>query len=100
MTSTSTPSRANSLRLVPKPADEALLVAARSRARTRLGGRERWTSLAFGGGFLAAAVAMATLLRWHEPFRPATAALLVLMLAVASRIEFEIGTGSAVPTQL
>ena len=99
MTSTSTPSRANSLRLVPEPADEALLVEARSRARTRLSGRERWTSLASGGGFLAAALAMAALLRWQEPFRPATAALLVLMLALASRIEFEVGTGSAVPTQ-
>jgi diguanylate cyclase (GGDEF)-like protein len=99
MTSTSIPSRASSRAPVPKPADENLLAAARSRARTRLGGRERWASLAFGGGFLAAAVATASLLPWHGPFRPATAALLVLMLAVASRIEFEIGTGSAVPTQ-
>jgi diguanylate cyclase (GGDEF)-like protein len=99
MTSTSTPSRASSLRLVPKPADEALLVEARSRARTRLSGRERWTSLTSGGGFLAVAISMATLLRWQEPFRPATAALLVLALALASRIEFEVGTGSAVPTQ-
>jgi diguanylate cyclase (GGDEF)-like protein len=43
---------------------------------------------------------MATLLRWQGPFHPATAALLVLALALASRIEFEIGTGSAVPTQV
>jgi diguanylate cyclase (GGDEF)-like protein len=42
---------------------------------------------------------MASLLRWEGPFRPATAALLVLTLALASRIEFEVGTGSAVPTQ-
>jgi diguanylate cyclase (GGDEF)-like protein len=100
MTSTSIRSRASSLQLVPKPADEALLGEARSRARTRLGGRERWMSLASGGGFLAAAVAMATLLHWQQPLRPATAVLLVLMLALASRTEFEIGTGSAVPTQL
>jgi diguanylate cyclase (GGDEF)-like protein len=99
MTSTSIPSRASSPRLVPKPADEALLVEARSRARTRLSGRERWTSLASGGGFLAAAVAMATLLPWHGLFRASTAALLMLSLALASRIEFEVGTGSAVPTQ-
>jgi diguanylate cyclase (GGDEF)-like protein len=103
MTSTSIPSRASSggpSGPTPKPADEALLVAARSRARTRLSGRERWTSLALGGGFLVAATAMASLLRWESPFRPATAALLVLMLALASRVEFEVGTGSAVPTQL
>src|ERR671924_520620 len=99
MTSTSIHSRASSRGRVPKPADEALLVEARSRARTRLSGRERWTSLAFGGGFLAAAISMASLLRWEGPFRPATAALLVLTLALASRIEFEVGTGSAVPTQ-
>jgi diguanylate cyclase (GGDEF)-like protein len=100
MTSTSIPSRANSLRLVPTPTDEALLVEAQSRARTRLSGRERWTSLASGGGFLAAAISTATLLPWQGPFRPATAALLVLALAIASRVEFEIGTGSAVPTQV
>ena len=100
MTSTSIPSRASSRKLVPEPADEALLVEARSRARTRLSGRERWTSFALGGGFLAAALSMATVLRWHGPFRPATAALLVLALALASRVEFDVGTGSAVPTQV
>ena len=57
-------------------------------------------SLALGGGFLVAATALASLPRWEEPFRPPTAALLVLMLALVSRIEFEIGTGSVVPTQL
>jgi diguanylate cyclase (GGDEF)-like protein len=99
MTSTSTPSRASS-RPAPERADETFLVEARSRARTRLSGRERWTSVALGGGFLLAAAAMAALLRWQEPFRPSTAALLVLTLALVSRIEFEIGTGSVVPTQL
>src|ERR671930_79816 len=100
MTSTSTPSRANSRKVAPEPADEKLLVEARSRARTRLMGRERWTSFALGGGFLAAAFAMAVLLRWQGPFEPATAALLVLTLALVSRIEFEVGTGSVVPTQV
>jgi diguanylate cyclase (GGDEF)-like protein len=100
MTSTSIRSRANSSGPVPTPADEALLAAARSRARTRLSGRERWTSLGLGGGFLVAATSMAALVRWESPFPPTTAALLVLMLALASRIEFEVGTGSAVPTQV
>jgi diguanylate cyclase (GGDEF)-like protein len=80
--------------------DELLLAEARQRARTRLGGRERWVSLALGGGFLLAATAMAALLRWEGPFRPSTATLLVLALALVSRIEFEIGTGSVVPTQV
>ncbi|HEX6701761.1 MAG TPA: hypothetical protein VF101_13615, partial [Gaiellaceae bacterium] len=98
MTSTSTRSRASSA--IPKPADEALLTEARSRSRTRLSGRERWTSLVLGGGFLAAATSMATLLPWEVRLRPATALLLVLTLALVSRIEFEVGTGSAVPTQV
>lgn len=100
MTSTSTRSRANSRPGVPERADESLLAAARQRSRTGLTGRERWVSLATGGGFLLAATAMATLLHWERPFRPATAVLLVLTLALVSRIEFEIGTGSVVPTQL
>jgi diguanylate cyclase (GGDEF)-like protein len=100
MTSTSTRSRANSRAGVPDGADESLLADARRRARTRLSGRERWVSLALGGGFLLAASAMAALLRSEEPFRPSTAALLVLALALVSRIEFEVGTGSVVPTQV
>jgi diguanylate cyclase (GGDEF)-like protein len=100
MTSTSIRSRASSPAGVPERADESLLVEARARARSRLSGRERWVSLGLGGGFLAAATAMAASLRWEGPFRPATAALLVLTLALVSRIEFEIGTGSVVPTQV
>ena len=100
MTSTSTRSRAISRPGVPERADESLLAEARQRARTGLGGRERWVSLVLGGGFLLAASAMAALLRWETPFRPASAVLLVLALALVSRIEFEIGTGSVVPTQL
>jgi len=100
MTSTSIRSRASSRPSAPERADESLLAEARQRARTRLSGRERWTSLTFGGGFLLAAAAMAALLRWEGSFRPSTAALLVLTLALVSRIEFELGTGSVVPTQL
>jgi diguanylate cyclase (GGDEF)-like protein len=101
MTSTSTRSRASSQLHpeVPKPSDEAFLAEARSRARTRLSGRELSASLAMGGGFLAASIAMAVLLPAAAAFRPFTAALLILALALVSRIEFEIGTGSVVPTQ-
>jgi len=56
-------------------------------------------SVAIGGGFLAASIAMAVLLRPATAFQPFTAALLILGLALVSRIEFEIGTGSVVPTQ-
>jgi diguanylate cyclase (GGDEF)-like protein len=100
MTSTSIPSRVSNGEVAPEPADETLLVEARSRARTRLRGRERRTSFALGAGFLAAAIAMACLLPWQSAFEPATGLLLVLTLALVSRIEFEVGTGSVVPTQL
>ena len=97
MTSTSIHSRANN---APRPADETLLAEARSRARTRLKGRELAASLVVGGSFLAAAVSMAALLRSDIAFEPLTAAVLVATLALVSRIEFEVGTGSAIPTQL
>jgi diguanylate cyclase (GGDEF)-like protein len=84
----------------PELADLALLADARARARTRLGARERWTAVVLGGGFLVAAGAMASLLDSEVPFRTTTAVLLVLALALVSRIEFEIGTGSVVPTQV
>lgn len=100
MTSTSIRSRASSRPGIPERADESLLAEARRRARTGLSGRERGVSLTLGGGFLLAATAMAALLQREGPFRPATAVLLVLALALVSRIEFEIGTGSVVPTQL
>src|ERR1051326_1470060 len=101
MTSMSTRSRASrQLHLqVPEPADEALLAEARSRARTRLRGRELTASLAIGSGFLAASLALAVLVRPAAPFPVVTAAVLVVALALVSRIEFELGTGSVVPTQ-
>jgi diguanylate cyclase (GGDEF)-like protein len=100
MTSTSIHSRANSRPGIPERSDESLLVEARSRARTRLSGRERWVSLGLAGAFLLTATGMAVLLPWEMSWRPSTAALLMVMLALVSRIEFEIGTGSVVPTQL
>jgi diguanylate cyclase (GGDEF)-like protein len=84
----------------PEPDDEVLLAQAHARARERLGGRDSLTSLLSGGGFLAAAAALAARFPWHATLRPETAALLVLMLALTSRVEFEVGTGSVVPTEL
>jgi diguanylate cyclase (GGDEF)-like protein len=101
MTSTSIRSRGSSAApAAPELVDETLLAEARARARTRLRGRERWAAAALAGGFVAVAAAMAALLPREAPFEAPTAALLVLTLALLSRIEFEIGTGSVVPTQL
>jgi diguanylate cyclase (GGDEF)-like protein len=84
----------------PAPADEDLLEARRSRASAPLTGRDRYTSLALGGGFAVTAAALAALLPWHASPSPLLVAALVAAFAALSRLEFEIGPGSAVPTQL
>jgi HD-GYP domain-containing protein (c-di-GMP phosphodiesterase class II) len=81
------------------PAAEALLQESRLRRRAQLHGRERvvkWTStLAFGAAvtMLAAATPTASL-----PSLIVVAGL-IATYALASRVEFEVGTGSSVPTQ-
>jgi len=62
--------------------------------------RERWTSVAFAGSFLTVASLLPVLFPWHRSPSAATVLLLVGAYAVLSRIEFEVGAGSAVPTEL
>jgi diguanylate cyclase (GGDEF)-like protein len=113
MTSTSIPTReADSRRLRtparygPPPraaiglAESGLVEQTRSRLPTPLKGRDRWASIFIGGMFPVAAAAMAAFLPWQRSLSISLAAAFVLSYAVLSRIEFEIGTGSAVPTQL
>jgi HD-GYP domain-containing protein (c-di-GMP phosphodiesterase class II) len=69
---------------------------ARSR---RLGQRGRFSVILLGGAFLAVAIPLAFLPSDRQPSL-ALVALLVGAYALASRVEFEIGPGSAVPTQL
>ncbi|HYZ20346.1 MAG TPA: HD-GYP domain-containing protein [Gaiellaceae bacterium] len=72
--------------------------ARRPRGLTR---RERISAVVLGGGFLVAAFATAALL--PESTRdapPLLTALLVAGYALAYRLDFEVGTGSAVPVQL
>lgn len=85
----------------PRPrTDEEFVAQARARLPVPLSGRDRWTSLTLGGGFVAAALTMAALLPGHRPVALLPALLLVGCYGVVSRIEFELGPGSAVPTQL
>ena len=78
----------------------AAIQAARERMLAQLSGRERWVSLLSAGGFLAAATACALLLPAEVDFSVGVAAVLIAVYTVVSRIEFEIGPGSAIPTQL
>jgi hypothetical protein len=83
------------------PAVENAIGDLRARRPRSLVRREWISALVLGGGFLAAATTVAVLLpasdRQPGPF------VLVLLLGaygLAFRLDFEIGTGSAVPTQL
>ena len=82
------------------PEADGLILASRQRVVGRLADRDRSATALLAGGFLAAGVAASVLL---ESAR-SPSALVVLGLAAAYvfalRIEFEIGTGSAIPTQV
>lgn len=82
------------------PSAERLLTEARARERLPLERRDRLVSWPLAAGFVAVACALGT---FGESDRSAPAWLaitLVLAYAAASRIQFEIGSGMAVPTQL
>ena len=79
---------------------DLLIEQSREIAGTHLGGRDRLASLVLAGGFVAAAAALAAFAGSEKPLEGWTIALFVVSYAVASRIDFEIGTGSTVPTQL
>jgi HD-GYP domain-containing protein (c-di-GMP phosphodiesterase class II) len=82
--------------------DPGDLVIEESRARQERGlaRRDLWASVVIGGGFVAVAVLIAALLPAHRPGAPWLAALLVLAYAALSRVEFEVGSGVAIPTTL
>src|SRR5439155_6123706 len=79
---------------------DLLIERSRELAAKPLGNRDRLASLLLGGAFLAASLALATLVDSHRAAGVWTLVLFVSSYAVASRIDFEVGTGSAVPTQL
>jgi HD-GYP domain-containing protein (c-di-GMP phosphodiesterase class II) len=82
------------------PDEQRVIEEQRARRLHRLARRELLSFAVFAGGFVAAAVLLAALLPSHRA--PGILAVLVLVLAygAAFRLDFEVGTGSAVPTQL
>jgi putative nucleotidyltransferase with HDIG domain len=82
------------------PLVEALLGDSRERLSQRLTRRERLASLGSCAAFAAVVVAMIALLPAGTAFAPLTAVLLVAAHTVAERVEFEIGAGYTVATQL
>jgi HD-GYP domain-containing protein (c-di-GMP phosphodiesterase class II) len=79
---------------------EELVRGARVRFEHRIGERARRLFAASGFGVAIGIVASALLVGGGPAFSPLRAIVLVALYAVISRVEFEVGTGYAVPTQL
>jgi len=77
-----------------------LIEQSRVRALRRLTDRDFRASFILGIGFLVTAVAMAALLPVGPSPHLWTIVVLVAAYAITSRVEFEVGTGCVVPTEL
>jgi len=93
---TTTPARS----VLLDPEEQRVIEERRARRLHRLARRELYSFVVFAGGFAVTALALALALPSERS--PGVAAVLVLIgaYAAAFRLDFEIGTGSAVPTQL
>jgi hypothetical protein len=81
------------------PADDPY-VESRARLARPLGAAERLISAGLGGAFLFAAIAVALLTHSQRSPSLVVVAVLVLAFAALANVEFEVGAGSAIPTQL
>ena len=82
------------------PATEVLLEDTRARRTARLGGRALWASVADGGVFLVVAAALLLLYDSTATASPLLVLALVGAYALAYNVDFEVGPGLAVATQL
>lgn len=82
------------------PVAEKLLEEGRDRRFVSLLGRERTTRWLFAAGFLAVSVPLAVFAPSERSASPYVYGLLVCAFAVASRIEFEVGSGGTIPTEV
>ncbi len=85
----------------PALTGEELTRASRSRVeKGRLANRPRIVFAAVAWTFVAGACLTAAFLDAGPPFSLPLALLFVLLYAVVSRVQFEIGTGAAIPTEI
>jgi HD-GYP domain-containing protein (c-di-GMP phosphodiesterase class II) len=98
MSTAATSTRPGSVLLDPD--EQRVIEEQRARRLHRLARRELISVVVFSGGFLAAAVLMAVLIPSDRNPGWIASLLLVGAYAAAFRLDFEIGTGSAVPTEL
>ena len=80
--------------------DEELYASQRSRVAMPLDADERLLSALLGGAFLIVAVVLALTAGAGGAPGPINVLVLVLAFAALANVEFEIGTGAAIPTQL
>jgi HD-GYP domain-containing protein (c-di-GMP phosphodiesterase class II) len=84
----------------PDEVGAELVARARLRARQRVAGSREALALALAATFLGAAGSAAAFLPVVRPFSLLAAALAVTAYALGSRVEFEVGNGFALPTEL
>jgi HD-GYP domain-containing protein (c-di-GMP phosphodiesterase class II) len=82
------------------PATQRVIEEQRARRLSRLALRERRSLWVSAGAFLACATVMALVFPTERSPGALATLLLIAVYALAFRLDFEIGTGSAVPTQL
>ena len=77
-----------------------MLAAARERPTQSLAGRELRVEIGFAALFVVVAIGLLALAPSQRALSVPTALALTVSYAIASRVEFETGVGSTVPTQL
>ncbi len=82
------------------PAADELARETRARTIRRPSEREWLTSIALAVVFVVGSIAAARWIDDGQSLTLGTAALLIVAYAIASHVEFEIGAGSAIPTEL
>jgi uncharacterized membrane protein len=82
------------------PRAQRVIEEQRARRLSRLALRERRSLFGSVGAFLAVAVVLAEALPTERSPGMLTTLVLIAVYALAFHLDFEIGTGSAVPTQL
>jgi HD-GYP domain-containing protein (c-di-GMP phosphodiesterase class II) len=82
------------------PAVETLLEDAGRRPAGGLDRREWIAELVAGGAFVAVSAALVVLLPASRGWSPGVVVALVLGLAAAARVEFDVGAGFTIPTEL
>jgi HD-GYP domain-containing protein (c-di-GMP phosphodiesterase class II) len=82
------------------PDEQRAIEEGRARRLQRLARRERWSVATFTAAFISGASLLALYLPSDRSPGPVAVAVLVFAYAAAFRLDFEIASGTAVPTQL